>query len=145
MINVRDCIYCVPINGQHAPGCPVLKRGGGLRRVAVAAVAVLAAVVLSACGARAVDVEATGAQPVPGMGTLHWVCHGPTLIYVTIVPNSTEDDYEWFYPGGCVPADLDGNPETPNPAGAEVPWVMNFAAPDYMPPVGDSTELGDDD
>jgi hypothetical protein len=37
-----QCIYCVPINGQHAPGCPMLKRGGALRRVALAAVAALA-------------------------------------------------------------------------------------------------------
>lgn len=83
-----------------------------------AALALLLA--LSACG-RSVDVDATGAKPVPGARALHYFCHGPTLIYVTIW-ESTDDEYEAMWPGWCVLLP-DGR------------WVYPVDQPDLFPEV----------
>lgn len=109
------------------------------RRRIVAAVIAGLTFGLAGCGTRAVDLQVTGAQPVTGFGTLHRACDGPTLIYFTRT-HGTDDEYEWFYPGGCAPADLDGDPATDNPPDAVVPWVFNDAPPAWSLPNGDSTD-----
>lgn len=109
------------------------------RRRIIAAVIAGLTFGLVGCGTRAVDLGQTGAQPAPGFGTLHRACDGPTLIYFTVTHGS-DDEYEWFYPGGCVPVDLDANPSTPNPLGVEVPWVFNTQPPGWSIPNGNSTQ-----
>ncbi len=94
--------------------------------VAFAAIAALTAATTTGCG-REVDVSATGAQAVPGVANLYRFCDGPTLVYFTKVSGGN-DEYEWFYPGGCT---LAGDGKT---------WVFNDVPPDYSVPNGDSTE-----
>jgi len=67
--------------------------------ISVAAGAVLL-VALAGCG-KQVDGGAVGAVQVGGISNLYRFCDGPVLIYYS--DWSTEDDqYEWFWPGGCV-------------------------------------------
>lgn len=97
------------------------------RRVAHGFIILCLAVLLAACG-RSIDTEQTKAVAVPGARGLHRFCDGPTLIYVSIWSNS-DDEYEWFYPGGCV---LDTKANI---------WVFNTEAPEYTTvPNGDSTD-----
>lgn len=95
------------------------------KKIAALAAAGLLAVSLSACG-KSIDVDETGAVEVPGARALHRFCDGPTLIYVSVW-DSTDDEYEWFYPGGCVK----------DPSGK---WVFNTNPPAWTPPTGDSTD-----
>lgn len=55
---------------------------------------------LVGCG-RNIDIDKTGAQPVPGANGLYRMCDGPTLVYFSHW-QTTEDDYEAMWPGWCV-------------------------------------------
>jgi hypothetical protein len=85
-------------------------------------VLVLAAVgiALVACSTKSVDIGQTRAEMVPGTSNLYRFCDGPTLIYFSKRDSGSDDEYEWFYPGGC----------TPNPPTSGVPN-------------GDSTDRGE--
>jgi hypothetical protein len=61
------------------------------------------AAVLSGCATKKVDIEATGAQVVPGTQSLYRFCAGDMLIFFTRHAGEADDEYEWFYPGGCLP------------------------------------------
>lgn len=71
-----------------------------MKRILIAGGLGIAAIVLTACG-RNVDVEATGAKPVPGANALYYFCHGPTLIYFSKW-ESQSDEYEAMWPGWCT-------------------------------------------
>lgn len=74
-----------------------------IRRAALAVVLTIAALLSGGCATRAVDIPATGAEPIEGAGTLHVFCDRfGTLVYVTIQPG-TDDDYEAFFAQACVP------------------------------------------
>lgn len=68
-----------------------------MRRVAVpATLAVVTAAALTGCATRQVDLEAAGAQPVPGFGGLYAACRGPLGIYFTNYGDGNADDYEFI-------------------------------------------------
>jgi hypothetical protein len=71
-----------------------------MKRIGIAATIGIAAIVLTACG-RNIDIETTGAKPVPGANALYYFCHGPTLIYFSKW-ESQSDEYEAMWPGWCV-------------------------------------------
>lgn len=87
----------------------------------LAPLAVLTAAILTlatGCGVKNVDVGQTRAELVQGTSNLYRFCDGETLIYFSKRSGGNDDEYEWFYPGGCT---------------AEPPKVV---------PNGDSTEDG---
>lgn len=89
---------------------------------AVAAAALM--VTLAGCG-KQVDASAVGAEQVGGVTNLSRFCDGPVLIYYSDW-DSESDQYEWFWPGGCV---HDGQR-----------WVFGNQPPPPGPvPNGDST------
>ncbi len=77
----------------------MIKKGQNVRNRIVAGLMV-ASVALTGCS-RSIDIEQTGATPVPGAKGLHRLCDQSTLIYVTIISGS-DDEYEAFFYGGCV-------------------------------------------
>lgn len=89
--------------------------------------ATTAVLLLAGCG-REVDAGAVGAEDVPGTHGLKRFCDQSTLIYFSDW-GSSDDDYEWFYPGGCA-----WDEKTQK-------WV--FANPAPQPTVGDSTGTGE--
>lgn len=73
-----------------------------MKRKIAALVASLALVTsLTACERKSIDIAATGAQSVPGAEGLYYLCHGPTLLYVSVW-ESQPDEYEAMWPGWCV-------------------------------------------
>lgn len=72
------------------------------KRALAAAGAAVGLLALVGCG-RNIDINQTGAQPVPGANGLYRMCDGPTLVYFSHW-DSREDDYEATWPGWCVKA-----------------------------------------
>lgn len=71
-----------------------------MKRIGIAAALGVAAIVLTACG-KNIDIETTGAKPVPGANALYYFCHGPTLIYFSHW-DASPDEYEAMWPGWCI-------------------------------------------
>ncbi|WP_018687017.1 hypothetical protein [Actinokineospora enzanensis] len=69
------------------------------KKLAIAALIAASALGLAAC-VKQVDARATNAQPVGGVGNLSRFCDGPVLIYYSDW-DASDDQYEWFWPGGC--------------------------------------------
>lgn len=74
-----------------------------MKRITLAALAVLVSgALLTGCG-KQIDVAATGAQRVPGTTHLYRFCDGPTLIYFTNYDGGP-DEFEFVIYDGCSTA-----------------------------------------
>lgn len=67
------------------------------------ALVALALVALTGCSVKQVDMQVTGATPVPGTGNLYRFCDGTTLIYFSNWGGMANDEYEFIVYGGCAP------------------------------------------
>lgn len=63
----------------------------------------LALLALAGCSPKQVDMQVTGATPVPGTGNLYRFCDGTTLIYFSNWGGGQSDEYEFIVYGGCAP------------------------------------------
>lgn len=70
------------------------------KKTLVVMAAALLALGLAGCG-KSIDINSTGAQPVPGARALYRFCDGTTLIYFSHW-DSSPDEYEAMWPGWCL-------------------------------------------
>lgn len=108
---------------------PVRVRRKDLMRITLIASLVTATLALTSCAARDIDVQSTGAQPVQGASNLYRFCDGPVAIYFTKIQGSA-DQYDWYWPGGCMWDAKTGR------------WTFTNTGPAQLPPNGDSTDDG---
>lgn len=71
------------------------------KRTKITVACAVVGLTLAGCTVKTVDIQKTGAELVHGTNNLYRFCDGETLIYFSKT-DAKDDEYEWFYPGGCT-------------------------------------------
>jgi len=95
------------------------------------AVAAATGILLAGCGTQ-IDTKITNAQLVAGTPNLYYFCNGPILIFFSQW-ESSNDNYEAFFNGGCVWENGQWLPATGPPTPEQVEQATPGPPPSTLP------------